>query len=304
METKIIGIDNGYGFTKTAHTSFATSLKQYLTAKPALMDNVVEYKGQFYGIGGDRLKVRSDKTVDNLTYIITLAGIAEELKRVHLQEAEVILAVGLPLERCGVGKDAFIEYFKQDGDIHFSYEEKEYHVVIKDVLVFPQGYAAIVEDINSHRIADNTVLVDIGSWTIDILPINNGRPDINHCLSLNDGVINCMLSANEEVRKNFGSEVLESQIQSLMMGNKNVLPAKYEDLIARKIRDYIENVAATLREYKFNIDTLSFIFVGGGACIVKNFGVDLFPSARVETDIHINAIGYECLAKTYYANRK
>ena len=294
--TYIIGVDNGFGMTKTANVSFPTSIKNYGKINPPIMNRVICLDGNYYCVGdGDRLKVSFDKTTDDNTYILTLAGVAEELKLAGLTEAEIILSVGLPIEQVGSGKDAFRDYFKKRGEVSFTYEDIPYHIIIKDVVCSPQGYSAVIKDIMAGDVPDNTVLVDIGSWTVDILPIINTVPQINKCLSLNDGAITCILSVNSEFRRIFGSEVMEQQIQQIMIG-ETPLPAKYMDVAKKVIRRYIESIASSLQEQKFNIETLNFIFLGGGASIVKNFGMDLFPMARVFTDLKSNAIGYEFIA--------
>lgn len=42
--------------------------------------------------------------------------------------------------------------------------------------VFPQCYAAVVDKIPA--MAKKTLIVDIGSWTIDIMPVINKSPDV------------------------------------------------------------------------------------------------------------------------------
>ena len=293
MRMEIIGVDNGYGLTKTAHCDFVTALTNNGTVKPPFLENAIEYNGNYYLIGGERMKVMEDKTENQNTYILTLAAIAEELSLRGLNEADITLSVGLPLERCGTGAKAFSEYFKKEETESFSYKGKLYKIRIPKVLVSPQGYSAIVGMIKD--IPDGTVLVDIGSWTIDISQIIGGIPQKN--LSLNDGVINCILTVNDAIRRETGNEVMEAQIQNVMRCKPDALPEKYTAIARREIQTYAEKIAATLQEYKFNLETLPFVFVGGGATIIKNFGMHLFPNAKVITDIHANAKGYEEIAK-------
>ena len=293
---EIIGVDNGYGFTKTVHSNFVTALRDQGKVKPPFMDNVITYNGSYYVVGGERMKVKGDKTVDDQTYILTLAAIGEELRIRNRTRADVILSVGLPLERCGEGSEPFKQYFKKENPVEFDWQDMRYTVNIIDVLVSPQGYSAIISEVST--VANSTVLVDIGSWTIDILQIVNNIPQT--ALSLNDGVITCILNVNDAIRKETGNEVMESQIQDVMMGKVNALPEKYSKIAQKEIKRYVVKIAQTLQEHKLNLETLPFIFVGGGANLIKNYGMHLFSNARIIPEINANVLGYEKIARQIY----
>ena len=110
MRAEIIGVDNGYGYTKTVHSVFPTALQDNGTVKPPFLDNVVTYNGHYHIVGGERMKVKEDKTIDDNTFLLTLAGIGEELQKRESSATDIILSVGLPLERCGAGADSFKNY--------------------------------------------------------------------------------------------------------------------------------------------------------------------------------------------------
>lgn len=293
---EIIGVDNGYGFTKTVHSTSVTALRDQGKVKPPFMNNVITYNGSYYVVGGERMKVKGDKTVDDQTYILTLAAIGEELRLRNKTRADIILSVGLPLERCGEGSEPFKQYFKKENPVEFDWQDTHYTVNIIDVLVSPQGYSAIISEVST--VANSTVLVDIGSWTIDILQIVNNIPQT--ALSLNDGVITCILNVNDAIRRETGNEVMESQIQDVMMGKVNALPEKYSQIAQNEIKRYAVKIAQTLQEHKLNLETLPFIFVGGGANLIKNYGMHLFANARIIPEINANALGYEKIARQIY----
>ena len=45
------------------------------------------------------------------------------------------------------------------------------------------------------------VVVDTGSWTIDIMPIENGKPNEAECITSQQGLIHCMRIINEECNR-------------------------------------------------------------------------------------------------------
>ena len=81
----IIGIDNGYGNTKTARTCFKTAIMKY-DSKPVLSRNFIEYEDAFYVIGEGRKGFVSDKQQDEDNYILTLAAVATAFLELMEQE--------------------------------------------------------------------------------------------------------------------------------------------------------------------------------------------------------------------------
>lgn len=90
-----IGLDHGYGNIKTAHRVFQTGIECY-DEEPIVSTNYVKYRDKYYVIGESHLVYQGNKTESDDFYILTLAGLAEEMKYRGLHEADVVLAVGLP----------------------------------------------------------------------------------------------------------------------------------------------------------------------------------------------------------------
>lgn len=186
---EVIGIDHGWSMMKTVTQVFVTGVKE-ITTTPALFGDVLEYDGKYYKIGTVRQEVKDTKVEDDSFYLLTLAAVAKELKKRGLSDAKVFLAVGLPLTRFGAERNNFIKYLTKNKRVDFRYENEAYHIEIDDVAVFPQCYAAVVDKIPT--MAKKTLVVDIGSWTIDIMPVINKSPDESKCVTVPRGLITCM----------------------------------------------------------------------------------------------------------------
>ena len=300
MET-IIGVDVGNGLTKTVHTEFTSAVKDYGETKPSIMDKTVMFEGHYYTVGGKRSKTKTDQKEegDMTAFILTLAGIGEELKARNIKDTDVVLSEGLPLERCIEENIVFDEkYYRKGETLYFEYEDIPHTIFMKEVFVNPQCISAVIDTFSRGLLPPICLLIDIGSWTVDIVPMIDGKPRGSEAHSLiGVGIINCMLSCNEEVRRRTGREVMEEQIQQIMRGKKNVLPPRFETVITESIKKYIKDLCDTLYEHSYNIDTVTCIIMGGGATVVRNFGGECFPIAKYITDIRANAIGFEKLAK-------
>lgn len=290
---EVIGIDHGWSNIKTSSQVFVTGVKE-ITTEPALFDGVLEYNGKYYKVGGDRQEVRNTKTEDETFYLLTLAAVAKELKRRSLCEARVFLAVGLPLTRFGSEKSDFIKYLTKEKDVEFLFENVKYHIQIENAAVFPQCYAAVADKLQTF--GKKTLIVDIGSWTIDIMPVIDRAPDESKCVTVPRGLITCMRSINEQCVRKLNGELDESFIQDIMRTGRCEIDRKYFDIAKTEIEDFCERVYNSIREYGYNLSTTPIVFVGGGAVVMKLFGGLNQNNISYILDVRANAKGYEQLA--------
>lgn len=300
QEIEIIGIDHGWSQIKTASQVFTTAVEE--AHSPTFYDNIVEYKGKCYSIGGRRIEVKNTKTENDDYYILSLAAIAKELKGRGKTEARIYLAAGLPLTRFGEEKQSFMDYLGRDKDVRFRFAETDYHVSIEKISVYPQCYAAVADAITEF--GAKTVVVDIGSWTIDIMPVVNKRPVDPECNSLPHGLITCMRGINRICLRDYNWEIDEMDMENFMRYRKigKHIPEKCINLMEKELKGYTEMILRSLKEHEINVETTPVIFVGGGACVMKNFSTVNLPNFEYRLDVKANAKGYETMAR--YALRE
>lgn len=291
---EVIGIDHGWSNIKTANQIFVSGVKEMAT-EPALQDNLVEYQNAYYKVGTRRMEVKDTKVVDESYYILTLAALAKELKLRGRNRAKVIMGVGLPLTRFGAGKREFVDYLSRQREVHFKFEGEHFNIRIQKVMIYPQCYGAVVDKIGSFY--SNPVIVDIGSWTIDIMPIINQMPDEANCKTIPRGLITCIRDINDEMVRVMNGEVPENMIEEVMRYGTASLGKPYLDIITRKLTEFIERIYNTLKELGFNSNVSQIVFVGGGASVMKHFGKMEGPNIHYIEDIRANAKGYEYLTK-------
>lgn len=297
---EIIAIDHGWSHIKTRSTVFVSGVEENVS--PTFFENVLEYKGKYYNIGGKRIEVKDTKVENDDFYLLTLAAIAKELSNRNLTEANVYLAVGLPLTRFGEEKQAFIDYLKKDKEVTFKYAEKEYHITIEKVSVFPQCYAAVADMIPTF--ARKAVVIDIGSWTVDIMPVVNKQPDDQRCSSLPKGIITCMREMNRACVRRFNYELDESDIEHYIRYHQiDGIPKDVVTLMDNFLAKYAEMIIRSLKEMEINIQTTPIYFVGGGAVVMKNYGSLNMQNVYYKQDVKSNAKGFEILAKAAMGGR-
>ena len=164
----VIGIDHGYGNIKTANTITPTAVTEYDT-EPVFSGNILEYVGKYYRIGEGHKEFIVNKAMDEDFYLLTLMGVACELNRAGMREANVHLAAGLPLTWVRKQRESFREYLLRNEKVEYRYNGKDYRVRFVGCSVYPQGYAAVVNTFGSLK--GTNLLADIGNGTMNVLYI-------------------------------------------------------------------------------------------------------------------------------------
>ena len=292
-----IGVDHGYAAMKTAHFSFPTGLVEY-EDEPYTPKDVLEYGGKYYVVGSARQPLQRDKTVTEDYYLLTLAAIARELEyRGAERTAKVLLAAGLPLTSFGRDKKKFREYLLRDGKpVSFLYEGRDNAVTISDVMLFPQGYAAVLTQ--TELLDEPSVIVaDIGGWTVDLMRLDNRIPNAATCRSLELGMIRCLDEISEQVRQIFGVSMTDAQIESVLRGGAVSMDDRIRAVIHAQAGQYVRDLLSTIMESGLDVRAMPAIFLGGGAALLKRHvsaAEDLCRPLLLD-DVSLNAKGYERL---------
>ena len=291
--TKIIAVDHGYGNMKTANTVTPTGIKAYET-EPIFTGNILEYNGIYYRIGEGHKEFIPDKAMDEEYYLLTLMAIARELNVFSIREADVHLAAGLPLTWIRNQREAFRSYLLQNPEVHYRFNGKEYHLHFVGCSLYPQGYPAIINQLGNFK--GTNLLADIGNGTMNILYINNKKAQESRCWTEKLGVNQCMIAAKNAVLDKFGVKIEESTVEQILRFGTADISAPYLDYISSIARQYVAELFSTLRKYEYNPDLMRLYVVGGGGCLMRNFGTYDKSRVTIIDDICATAKGYESLA--------
>lgn len=288
----ILGIDHGYGNMKTRNTVFKSGV---ITSEsmPTFGTDVIEYDNKFYLIGEGHKTFISNKSMDEDFYILTLAAIAKELtiRGLRNMNMNVILAVGLPITWIQSQKEEFINYLKKNEHLDFKYRDTRFVVNIKDVLLFPQGFAGVTSIMD--RFTGSNILADIGNGTMNTVYINNCKPRPDKYYTDKLGVNTCILQIRNALLAACGSVPNDELIEDYLITGKAEVSERYLAIMEREAKKYVKDVFSKLVEYEYNPELMKLYFIGGGGSIIRHFG-DYDPE-RVEiiTDICATAKGYE-----------
>ncbi|WP_129723493.1 ParM/StbA family protein [Xylanivirga thermophila] len=290
----LLGLDNGNKCTKTSEGYIVESGFTKSNSEPISTSNLLIHEGKFYSIGGNRLSVQMDKTVNQDTFIMSLPAIADAVDRAGIEgKSDVILGVGLPIVNYGTLKKKFREYFLRR-NIEFNFNKKGYAINIIDCRVYPQGYASLITVFNSYKdILCN--VIDIGGYTVDIFRVENGIIDTASCYSLPDGIITLIANIQQELLKT-NIRLTETQIQDIILGREPVIfEADVKEIIKIMTNEYVENILAKIEEYGFEFRNPT-VFTGGGSMLLRKY---IEESTKVRyadfLDQFANARGFKIL---------
>ena len=296
---KVIAVDNGYGNVKTANTVTPTGLVAYDT-EPIFSGSILEYDGKFYRVGEGHKPFVADKATDDDNYILTLMAIAKELNIAGIRTADVHLAAGLPMTWIRRQREGFRAYLLRNESVTFRFNGREYHVRFVGCSLFPQGYPAIINRLSEFK--GTSILADIGNGTMNVLYMQGRKPVESKCWTEKLGVDQCVIAARNAVLDNLGVKIDDGIVEQVLRTGTADIAKPYLDCIAGAAKQYAGMIFDTLRRYEYNPDLMRLYVVGGGGCVLRNFGEYNRKWVTFIEDICATAKGYEFLA--YMALRK
>ena len=230
----LVAIDHGNYSIKTPHFSFVSGLTEH-TVRPPMADEVLKYDGKYWALTGQRLPYMRDKTRDDRYFVLSLFAIAKELSAAGANTAleQIDLAVGLPPEHYGMLRERFAQYFRRYGTVNFVYNNQPMSIVIRNVFVYPQAYAAVVPQCGQLLKTLRMFVVDIGGYTTDVLLLRNGKPDLQFCRSLESGVITMNNDVIGKISAQHDMRIEDEHICAVLRGQETILP----ESVKRAIRE-------------------------------------------------------------------
>ena len=260
---QIIGIDHGYGNLKTASGIFPASVLT-LNHEPAYAQDLLIYEGKYHVIGSGHREFTPDKVSGPDHYVLTLAGIGQELWKNRRTKARVHIAAGLPLTWVESQRESFRAYLLQNDHVDFIWRGIEYHVDIVGADVYAQGFSAIVPMLRQFKGVN--MLCDIGNGTMNIMTIQDRRAVMDQCFTEKYGTYQCMLRAREALTQRFGRTVPDTVIDEVLRNGDADIGRDYVDTIREVAAGYAAEIMRRLREHEYDPQTVRLWVVGGGNC--------------------------------------
>ena len=251
------------------------------------------HESKFYLIGEGHKEFLADKTRDLDYYVLALAAIARELNIRKMTCGKIRIAAGLPLTWVSGQRDEFRDYLMQNKAVDFSFRNVSYHVEIVGVDVFPQGFAAVADRLSDFRGVN--MICDIGNGTMNIMFINDKKPVSGNMFTEKYGTHQCLLAVRENVMRAHHTTVDEAIINRVFRFGTADIKEDYLKTITDTATDYVEGIFQRLREHEYNPELMRLYVLGGGSCLIRNFGVYDASRVTINDDICATAKGYVSL---------
>ena len=303
----IISVDHGNKSIKTPHAIFTSGLVMS-DGLQGFKTDYIGWNGKYYSLTERRISYLRDKTEDDRFFILTLFAIAKELEYRDVSETldpiDITLLVGLPPAHYEQLHSRFEQYFLRRREaIDFEYNGKYYSIRINKVLSYPQAFAAAVTQYSTLKAHSVAYIIDIGGFTIDVLKLRFGRPDLEVVESFEKGVITLYNSIASKCNSQYARILEECEIDEVIRNQPTVLPGEVQQLIRIMTSDFLAEFYNFLRERGIDVSTSKCVFAGGGSLLLRGMierGNKVAFPIFIE-DIHANAIGYEVLYQSEVA---
>lgn len=304
----IISIDHGNKSIKTPNLLFTSGLIEAET-RPGLQGDFIHWEGRYYSLTEKRISYLRDKTEDDRFYVLTLFAIAYEMQRAGIEPdpinpVDITLLVGLPPAHYGQLHNRFEQYFLRKRDIvDFEFNDEYYCIRISKVVSYTQALAAAVTkfgDLKNHAVS---YIIDIGGFTVDVLKLRYGRPDLEVVESFEKGVLTLYNSISSQCNSQYDRLLEDSDIDEVIRGEPTILPGEVQLLIRNMASGFLNDFYNFLRERGIDVKTSKCVFAGGGSLLLRQMidrgGKVGFPIYI--DDIHANAVGYGLLYRSEVA---
>ena len=291
----IIGFDDGYQLGKTANYVFDNGVHMIGSMEPTLSEKSLFYDGEYFKVGEGRAAITEDKVSDDDARLRIMAAMAMELRGIGIHKADVVLAVGLPFSNYGRDKPKLIDYYNRQNRLEFTYEGKEYSVVIDRVIVCPQCYSAIASRLGNMK--GDYLVVDIGSKTTDVVYVQNGLPIESKSITIEKAMVKWIKEIQREMKVQTGKDIPEHEVMKIVLKEDSNLPGAYMELIRGMLREKMHSLELELAERGYSMEYINLIYVGGGALLARDYAGKYRSHTAYDCDLCANAKGYEFLAK-------
>lgn len=310
----VVGLDVGNYNVKTASQCFTSGIKE--VGGESIFDHMLTYENRHYTLSSERTSMGTDKTTSDTMLLLSLFGIARELKANDVPGGayEMILAVGLPPGFLTIGglKKKMQDYYLNR--FQCKYNTSIYDLHVKRVFVCPQDYAAVLADTESAEMTNrlgkfqrpiellakepHALLFDIGGGTLDVVGLEYGRPVPQHHFSLKMGIVNAYNDINAELLSITGNEISESVINNVLAGADVRISPEEKAIIFKHIRLYGDMMLAKLLELKLPIRNSYSLLLGGGSQAIREHWMETGRFGKLDyiPDICANAKGFEQMA--------
>lgn len=284
----ILGLDNGYHFTKTSETvKFLSTIEEghddynndILEISVGSKNYIVgEPRGE-YIVDADKFK--SDEGIE-LVKITSLAAIG--LSYPHEKFIELTVVGGLPVNYYSNQKEDYIKTIKELDGTKFKINKVgfEQTVSIKDVLVFPQSVGVVFE---KNLGKETSLVIDIGGGTWDVSQFNGYKMEKK--ATYREGMLILYSKIAQFLNSTYYTQYTANDIYDLIERGYFTVDGEKQSMsvVNNIIKNHVATVVANIKR-DFEVSSVdNTILIGGGAKALLKYVKNILPQAQIDDDI-------------------
>ena len=112
-------------------------------------------------------------------------------------------------------------------------------------------------------------IIDIGGFTIDVLKLRSGHPDLAVVESFEKGVITLYHGIASKCNALYARVLEDCDIDEVIRNQPTVLPGEVQQLIRTMTSDFLTEFYNFLRERGVDVSTSKCVFAGGGSLLLR-----------------------------------
>ena len=208
-----------------------------------------------------------------------------------MDTADVFIAAGLPLTWVGEQREDFKQYLLKHETVNFTFRGKDYHIRIVGADIYSQGFAAIVNHLSDF--SGVNMLCDIGNGTMNLMFVNDKKPDPRRCFTEKFGTQQCILRIRENLMRIHHADPPEEMLTRVLRFGTADIDDGYLKTITDTAKEYVADIFRRIREHGYDPKMMKLHVVGGGSCLIRNFAEYDERRVIIHGDICATAKGYE-----------
>ncbi len=294
----ILGLDNGYHYTKTSENIILASTIKKGKDIDINTDTIQVNLNNFDYVVGDnngQYVADGNKIESLVTEVCTMTAIAKSFP--EETKIDVNIVAGLPVSYYSKQKDAFKERLLNYGQQKIKIGAKEQYIKIQDVLIYPQSAGVVFMNAKDLK-KDSSLIIDIGGGTWDVSEFNGLKMEEKATYQEGQLVLYSKLAQklNSEYECKFKNYELDSLLKRgyiTVEGNRINL-----DILNDMIEAHVDSVITDIkRDFSYkNVDNI-FIIGGGGMRLYDKITNHFSNAVLVDDPQFVNAKAFELMGQ-------
>lgn len=288
----IIGVDLGYGYTKTSEGIVFPS--KISTHENILGEgNMLILDNKAYTVGEGNVEVDLNRVNKELTRVCLMEALAMSSNQNDFQ-----VVAGLPLGLFNSQKDQMKQMLLSNRYVEFEVNKQKRAIAITKAEVFPQCLGAHY----SLSAADDTedrVYIDIGGRTVIIalLQMFNGKRKVTQHSTIYEGTLTLFSKIVSAINSKYET-LFEIEDGERILKNGLSIYGEKQDIgfIKNIIEEHTDKIMKELL-LKYPVKTAKVTLIGGGAYVLKSLfdkripGTSIIPNAQFANALGFKKIG-------------